>query len=159
MSEAYRSGRQAPGGTPESTTSYLATRMPATYAAAYSVLAEVHARIGEVTTILDVGAGAGAASLAAHALFPQASLTLIERDPAMLAVARVWLPGARFIASDVTQMLALPPHDLVIGCYSVGEFSTYLADRLWQAARVALVVIEPGTPRGFATIRHIRDQL
>jgi ribosomal protein RSM22 (predicted rRNA methylase) len=133
--------------------------MPATYAAAYSVLAEVHARIGDIATILDVGAGAGAASLAARGFFPQASLTLIERDPAMLEAARLWLPDARFIPSDVTQMLALPPHDLVIGCYSVGEFSTYLVDRLWQSARVALVVIEPGTPRGFGTIRHARHEL
>jgi ribosomal protein RSM22 (predicted rRNA methylase) len=30
---------------------------------------------------------------------------------------------------------------------------------LWQAARVALVVIEPGTPRGSSLIRQIPEQL
>jgi ribosomal protein RSM22 (predicted rRNA methylase) len=30
---------------------------------------------------------------------------------------------------------------------------------LWQAAQLALVAIEPGTPRGFATILGVRDEL
>jgi ribosomal protein RSM22 (predicted rRNA methylase) len=53
----------------------------------------------------------------------------------------------------------LPRHDLVIAAYSLGEFGERMAGRLWQAARVALVVIEPGTPKGFAQIRDIRAEL
>jgi len=34
-----------------------------------------------------------------------------------------------------------------------------LAGRLWAAAQIALVVIEPGTPRGAAAIAGIREQL
>jgi ribosomal protein RSM22 (predicted rRNA methylase) len=31
--------------------------------------------------------------------------------------------------------------------------------RLWEAARLAFIIIEPGTPRGFALIREVRSQL
>lgn len=156
MSEAYREGRIAKLSAEERTASYLVTRMPATYAAAQMVLREIH---GPVGTILDVGAGTGAASLAARGYFPLAGLTLIERDPAFVAAARQWLPDVEVVAADVTQLRPIPPHDLVIAAYSLGEFGAALAPLLWQAARVALVLIEPGTPRGFALIRSVRDRL
>jgi len=159
VSEGYRTGQIQRGGTPGSITAYLVTRMPATYAAASSVLREIRERTAEITSVLDVGAGAGAASLAVRDCYPLASVTLLERDSFMLDAARVWLPDARMIHADATQAPALPPHDLVITCYSFGELETNIAERLWQAARVALVVIEPGTPRGFATIRDLRQQL
>jgi len=34
-----------------------------------------------------------------------------------------------------------------------------LLERAWQAARVALVIIEPGSPAGFAVVRNLRDHL
>jgi ribosomal protein RSM22 (predicted rRNA methylase) len=95
--------------------------MPATYAAAHSVLGEVRARVGPAGSILDAGAGTGAAALAARAHFPESAITLVERDPDFAAAARVWLPEATLIA--------------------------------------ALVLIEPGTPRGFALIRKVRREL
>jgi ribosomal protein RSM22 (predicted rRNA methylase) len=164
ISEAYREGRaSAPGRLPaaERTAAYLVTRMPATYAAAYRVLGEVRARLGEapVTTILDVGAGTGAASLAVREWYPEAAITMLERDSAFTAAALEFLPDAAVLSTDAVTLDPLPPHDLVIAAYSLGEFAKPLAHRLWQAARVALVVIEPGTPGGFALIRAVRDQL
>lgn len=154
MSQAYRQGRAA--CLPEA---YLVTRMPATYAAAYSVLREVRERLpAPVTSVLDIGAGTGAASLAARAWFPDAAITMIERDPALSEAARCWLPEAALITADATS-IELPPHDLIIAAYSLGELRTPIAHRLWQAARVAMVAIEPGTPQGFALIRGIRTEL
>ena len=60
---------------------------------------------------------------------------------------------------DVTRIRTLPPHDLVMAAYSLGEIAEPLAARLWQAARVALVAIEPGTPRGYALILKVREEL
>jgi ribosomal protein RSM22 (predicted rRNA methylase) len=45
----------------------------------------------------------------------------------------------------------------VIAAYAIGEFGEPVAARLWKAARRAMVAIEPGTPRGFALIRRLRD--
>jgi len=159
LSSEYREGHAARIGTAARTAAYLVTRMPATYAAAHMVLREVRDRVGAISSVLDVGAGTGAASLAVSELWPQASITMIERDRAMSEAARDWLPEARVVAGDATQILSLPPHDLVIASYAAGEFAEHMVQKLWQAAQVVLVVIEPGTPRGFAAVRGIRDEL
>jgi ribosomal protein RSM22 (predicted rRNA methylase) len=178
ISDAYRAGRPARVAGAERLAAYLVTRMPATYAAAHAVLGEVRRLLGgrAVASVLDIGAGTGAASLAARQWFPEARLTVIERDAAMAAVAREWLPDAAIVNTDVTRMETLPPHDLVMASYSLGECletnldapgrsarateaAAPLASRLWRAAQVALVAIEPGTPRSFALIRGLRAEL
>jgi ribosomal protein RSM22 (predicted rRNA methylase) len=139
---------------------YLATRMPATYAAAKRALAEIPA--AGIETIFDAGAGSGAASLAAHELFPQAALTLFERNGELSTAAREFLPTAAVTSGDLTKTAPFPSHDLVIAAYSLGELGAQalpVAIRLWQAARVAFAVIEPGTTKGFALIRALRDGL
>jgi ribosomal protein RSM22 (predicted rRNA methylase) len=164
LSDAYREG--APAATrrlpaAERVAAYLVTRMPATYAAAWRVLGEVRGRLGgrPVASVLDVGAGTGAASLAARHWFPDAAITLIERDGAFADAARECLPGAALRMEDAARLEAFPPHDLVVAAYSLNELPPEVAARLWRAARVALVAIEPGTPAGFARIRGIRGQL
>jgi len=161
MSDAYRAGiaPRTPGA--ERTAAYLVTRMPATYAAARAVLRETHRLLGgrEIASVLDIGAGSGAASLAAIEEYPAAAVTLVDRDPALMVAAREWLPQARVVAADVTRMPKLEPHDLVVVAYSAGEIATPPIEKLWKAARVALILIEAGTPRGFAVIRAARSEL
>jgi ribosomal protein RSM22 (predicted rRNA methylase) len=158
LSDAYRDGKPARLATEEAIAAYLVTRMPATYAAAHAALAEL--RDLPIASVLDIGAGTGAAALAARQHFPSASqITLIERDPSLAETALAFLPGASAIHADLNHMPAFPGHDLVIAAWSMGELSTPIAARLWEAARVALVVIEPGTPRGATLIRAVREEL
>jgi ribosomal protein RSM22 (predicted rRNA methylase) len=162
MSDAYRAGKAPPRlAAAERTAAYLVTRMPATYAAARAVLRETHRLLGdrEISSVLDIGAGSGAASLAALEEYPAAAITLVDRDRALLEAARQWLPQARATAEDVTRTPTLEPHDLVILAYSAGEMAPAPLKKLWQAARVALILVEPGTPRGFAVIRAARSEL
>ena len=163
MSEAYRTADAAAFArlqAAERTAAYLVTRMPATYAAALRVLGEVRTRLGDrpAASILDLGAGTGAASLAARQFFPQASLTLVERDAAFLDAARAWLPDATVLNADLTRA-ALPPHDVVIAAYAAGELAGEHWDKFWQSARVALVAIEPGTPAGYCLLLRMRESL
>jgi ribosomal protein RSM22 (predicted rRNA methylase) len=158
LSAAYREGKPARLSSEDAIAAYLVTRMPATYAAAVAVMEELEGL--PITSVLDIGAGTGAASLAALRMFADASpVTLVERDPSLADVARQFLPAATAIHADLSRMTEFPAHDLVVAAWSLGELSTPIAAKLWDAARVALVVIEPGTPRGAGQIRAIREDL
>ena len=70
---------------------YIATRMPATYAAIYTSLAAAAGRLPDLspTTLLDIGAGPGTALWATLSVWPQLqSATLIETSPAIRAVGQ-----------------------------------------------------------------------
>lgn len=84
---------------------------------------------------------------------------MVERDAALLKEARALLPGAEFISADAARIERFPQRDLVIAAYSASEIGAAVVTRLWQAARVALVIVEPGTPKGFEFIRAIRAGL
>ena len=164
MSDAYRAANPAalarlPAA--DRVAAYLVTRLPATYAAALRVLGEVRRRMGErrIGSILDVGAGTGAASLAAHEIFPDAHLTLMERDSPMAEAARLFLPASEIRIADVDRLLSLPPHDLVLSGYAVGELKTDPTRMLWDASQTALVVIEPGTTGGYELLMRMRREL
>jgi ribosomal protein RSM22 (predicted rRNA methylase) len=161
LSESYRSGAAVRIGTPERAAAYAAVRMPATFAAAFSALSQMRERLGDraITSVLDIGAGSGGASLAAAELFPGAAFTMLERDAALSSLAKEWLPGARVMTADVNNTCAFPESDLVIAAYSLGELGRAPIEALWRAARVALIVIEPGTPAGYALIRKLREAL
>ena len=162
LSDAYRAGEPPPRlEAAQRTAAYLVTRMPATFAAARAVLEEVRRLLGgrEISSVLDVGAGAGAASLAALEEYPRAALTLMDRDGALLEASRQWLPQARRLQETVERTPNLEVHDLVILAYSAGEMTDPPLVRAWRAARVALILIEPGTPRGFAVVRAARSEL
>ena len=153
MSEAYRAGRAMRVSTTERVAAYLSTRMPATYAAAHMALREIRL---PVASVLDVGAGSGAASLAAREFWPDARITMIERERLLGEAALALVPGAELRVSEAGE---LPEHDLVIAAYSFGEFERPMLARLWKAARAALAIIEPGSKAGFARIRWARAGL
>jgi ribosomal protein RSM22 (predicted rRNA methylase) len=121
--------------------------------------------------LLDVGAGPGTASWAAAEAFPSlqdftlldANATLsrlaleLARDSSRLAECR-YLPGdAGGNLADVAQA------DLVVASYVIGELGESdqraLTQAMWAKARHALLVIEPGTPAGYARILALRRQL
>lgn len=151
---------------------YLATRMPATFAALVAVLREVKTRLpGEpIATILDLGAGPGTAMWAARQVFAEfAKITLVERDANLIQLGQ-WCatkaPPARqteWLNTDLGTLTNLPTSDLIIASYSLGELSAEqvqrLLPRVWAATGKVLVLIEPGTMAGFQLLRQLRDEL
>jgi len=148
---------------------YAAARMPATFAAAQAALEEsLAAGKLEIRSVVDCGAGTGAATWAAAQLLNLESITCLEREEAMRAVgSRLMREGgmeyAVWTGCDLTDSAPLPKGDLVIEGYMLGELREDMrlpvAEKLWHAAEKMLVLIEPGTPQGFANLSAVRKHL
>jgi ribosomal protein RSM22 (predicted rRNA methylase) len=170
MSEGYRQGGTSqPIATPLAATAYAVARMPATFAACAAIFARViDVMPGFVPrSLLDVGAGTGAASWAALAAWPDiTSVIMLDRNPALRALARRLadsgpLMKAEILGGDIGA--EKPRTDLVVASYVLAELpqdqAALVARDLWQGADGALALIEPGTPDGFARIRLARAAL
>ena len=150
---------------------YAASRMPATFAAAHAALEQALEAGGlEIRSLLDCGAGTGAASWAAADLLALERVTCLEREEAMRSVGSTLmragggaLSRAEWADCDLTAAQALPKADLVMEGYMLGELREDMrlpvAQRLWDAAEKLLVLVEPGTPQGFANLAAVRAHL
>lgn len=155
---------------PGQVAAYAVYRMPATFAAVRAALAQLAASVPGFApcTLLDVGGGTGAATWAARDAFASLTdATLLERDPAMAAVgSRLAAAGglrARWTSVDVTAPSApwppLDSVDLAVAAYVLGELDRDGRDLVLQrmlTAAPTVVVVEPGTPRGFEVVLAAR---
>ncbi len=153
----------------EDALAYALTRMPATYAATRAALAALAVRAPGFTprTLADIGCGPGTASWAGLATFGAlAGLTLVDGDPFLLDLAGRLL-GSDPVAADFRlaelSRAEISGADLVVAAYVLteaprGEALT-LAAKLWGATGGALVIVEPGTPRGWAGLMAVRSLL
>lgn len=173
LADRYRAGID--GGCPArrddlDLAAYVLTRMPATSAAVGAALDAGHAALAGCTTLLDLGAGPGSALWAAQERLDLTALTAVERDADMMDVGRrlaaagpAPLPETQWIAGDLRALPELPRHDLVTVSYALGELvaadQEHLVANAWALATHTLVLVEPGTPRGFAAIHAARAQL
>lgn len=151
---------------------YLATRLPATYAAiraSLDAIAEARPDFAPAS-LLDIGAGPGSALWAARDCWESVEdAVLVETSEpirrigaelaAHAAPARVsWVTG-----NIETGLPPLQPADLVTFAYVLDELSPAaigpLVDRLWSLTGDTLVIIEPGTPAGWRRILEARSRL
>lgn len=167
LTKAYRAGGTSANA---AMAAYVATRAPATYASVSRALQEVvrgHPAVAP-RTMLDVGAGAGSATWAALAQCPEiATVTLLDNNPSFLALAEALLAGrgtiaANYIAANI-KSAAFPAADFTVMAYVLAECAetecAQLAARLWAATGDTMLIVEPGTPAGFARIRRVREAL
>ncbi|MET9731642.1 small ribosomal subunit Rsm22 family protein [Streptomyces sp. NPDC006458] len=150
---------------------YAAYRMPATFEAVSAAL-EAFARAvpGWVPgSQIDVGGGTGAATWAVSATWdgPREVTVLDWAEPALalgreIAAANPALGGVRWRRSRIGAALTIESTDLVTVSYVLNELAeadrTALVDAAAGAAQ-AVVIVEPGTPDGYARIIEARDRL
>lgn len=176
LSAKYRSQEEQKGG-PLITTdvhrlAYMAVRLPATFASVSTVLYETQKIIPTLSpkSLNDIGCGPGTASFACLAAFPSLeSIHFFEVDAAWISI------GKRLLASypkeitsswsnvDASRTSEFPVSDVSIVSYAIGELTADAAANLvkaaWTASSQLLIIIEPGTPRGFSYINAARDLL
>lgn len=151
---------------------YLATRLPATYAAVRASLDALSEARPDFSpkTLLDVGAGPGTVFWATADLWPDLEqATLLEASAAVRRVGENIAADAiaaeiTWLAGDVTVDFAdVQPAELVTCAYVLDEIAPAslpkLVDRLWRLAADTLLVVEPGTPAGWRRILAVRQQL
>ena len=150
---------------------YLAARLPATYAAVHAVLSEWAQRQPDVQirSLLDIGSGPATALWAAIDVFPTIEkATAIEQDGDLIKLAQRLLKEFNSLKIEwrhepMQQWENIPRHDAAIFSYSIGELSEkeqlLTLSKAWETVDKALVIIEPGTPKGFERIRIIRSWL
>jgi ribosomal protein RSM22 (predicted rRNA methylase) len=174
ISKTYRDG----GGsgaikTETDALAYALARMPATYAAVTACLNA----LGEIRpdfapkTLLDVGAGPGTATWAAAEAFPSLQgFALHDANDALRTLA-LDLFSDSFRLRDVgyergearSTLARADAADLVVASYMIGEIGAAeqkaLAELMWQKTSDTLLVVEPGTPAGYARIIALRERL
>ena len=174
ISKNYRDGGGS--GTIRSATDALAyalARMPATYAAvtaSLNALSEV-SRDFAPKSLLDIGAGPGTASWAAAEAFPTLkAFTLLDANDALRQLA-LDLVSESFRLRDInyergearSSLIKAEAADLVVASYMIGEIGATeqaaLASLMWEKTRDTLLVVEPGTPAGYARIIALRERL
>ncbi|MCF2532037.1 small ribosomal subunit Rsm22 family protein [Yinghuangia soli] len=176
LSDRYRDGRATPGDsqlTKQHVHAYLAARMPATLAVDRAVFDAVLQRrpAWAPKSLIDLGAGPGTATWAAAELFDSLEhVTCVEQATAMVEVgkqlarrsASAAVRGGTWHRTSVTA----PPAgqaDLVVASFVLGELPDAeldaAVDRWWDMTLGELVIVEPGTPAGFARIRRVRERL
>ena len=171
LTAAYKAGKNS---NHISLGAYMATRVPATFAANQRVIAELHAlRPGFApNSVLDVGAGPGTGTWAALSEWPEISeVTQFEKLKVFAELANALnlqsnlpaLAGAEVVLGDLLKLEARRKSDLVIASYVLAELPMAeipaAAENLWQCTDDVLLLIEPGTPAGFARLRLVRDRL
>ena len=167
-----RRGRRTSTETPTDAVAYAVGRAPGTYTAVARILLDVGAQRPrwEPVSLLDLGAGTGAASWAAADVFPSLrAITLVEHASQMattgeriIASAPASLSAAIWLTGDASQPPA-GPFDLVIASYVLGELPdaerTAAVRRWFDATDGEIVIVEPGSRDGFEIVRRAREHL
>jgi ribosomal protein RSM22 (predicted rRNA methylase) len=152
---------------------YALARMPATYAAvtaSLNALVQIRPDFAP-NNLLDIGAGPGTATWAAAEAFPSLQrFTLLDSNDALRALAldlvadSFRLRDASYQRGEARAALAnADAADLVVASYMIGEIGDAeqraLAELMWAKTRDTLLVVEPGTPAGYARIIALRTLL
>jgi ribosomal protein RSM22 (predicted rRNA methylase) len=150
--------------------SYVATRLPATFAAIQNVLH--YTQVERVLSVLDIGAGPGTAALAAALHWPECTkLHLIEENTFMSTLSAQLLkdiPEIRgqsftFQTGDFLNLKIDCSWQIVILAYTLIELSPadqkHMVLKAWEVASKGLIITMPGTPAAYHDLMNIRKWL
>jgi len=158
----------------EEATAYALSRMPATYAAVFSAMLQTLATITkeiELKTLLDIGAGTGAATLAVAEQISVEKIICLEREDAMINLGKNLFSSsnkkvvqeAEWKKLDLMQDEVLETADIVVVSYMLNELDEMsrlqLVEKLWKQTNQILLIVEPGTPKDFQNMMRIKNFL
>lgn len=149
---------------------YSIMRMPATFGAVTVALTNTLniANNYKIDTVLDIGAGTGAATWAIKEMINPNKIICIEREEAMRKVGQALMNYSpemkcvKWINKDILEGDIEPGNDLIIASYIINELKEEerkkLIQKLLKLDSKILLIIEPGTPEGFKNIKEVQKQ-
>lgn len=143
---------------------YAVYRLPATYSAFGEALKHtLELYKDNIDSVIDVGSGSGSASLAVSHLLPNIkNYTLLERNKYMMEIGKT-LHNFNYVNYDLSIDNLDINSDLVISSYVLNELDQNsrinAINKMWDMTNKIMLIVEPGTPEGFALTREIRDYL
>lgn len=173
LTKRYRTkqGMEQRGFTsPAEAVSYVATRLPATFAAVEAVLP--HVPLNDISSVLDLGAGPGTAALAVALHWKDCQkFHLVEGDVFMDEISQNLLKDLpeiqhqlfSFQKADLLTLSGDSSYDLVLLSYVLTELETndqkVVLRKAWEIAEKGLVIVVPGTPIGYQQLMKLRNLL
>ncbi len=149
---------------------YALSRMPATYESVLDCLEKVFENNSfDISSVLDVGAGTGAATWALYNFFDNKNYSCFEREEEMIKIGKELMKKSEL--ADITEWKCFDAinnsindkYDLVVVSYMINELPKdqikNTVEKLWKATDKILLIIEPGTPNGYSNIKQIRSLL
>ena len=140
---------------------YAAARMPATFGAIFKALSKTLELYGKnIDSVLDIGAGTGAATLAAQELLNAASYTCLEKETVMKDIGEK-LVSAKWEKFDLNVSQIPYRADLVIAAYVLNELPDPITEalKLWNATGGLLLIVDSALPQTSAFMQKIRQTL
>jgi ribosomal protein RSM22 (predicted rRNA methylase) len=173
LSLSYRNNDKLFITSNEQRLAYIGVRLPATYSVIVAVFLELSQCMPELTleSLLDLGAGPGTVMWAVNNIFEINQITLIEQDKEMIVLGKrlvekgenPLLSKANWLNLNLMTQSELPIHDCLIASYALGEMDLASQKKLllqmWQATKKVMILIEPGTVKGFKNILAARNEL
>jgi ribosomal protein RSM22 (predicted rRNA methylase) len=173
LTKSYRAsdGQKKQGfSSPTEALAYVATRMPATYAAVETVLS--HVPIETIESVLDLGAGPGTASFAAAFRWPRCKkFHLVEGNRHIYDISQQLIQNVPEIAhqafdfqhSNLLNYSLDQTYDIAILSYALNELAsrdqTHVITNVWEHVEKGVVIVVPGTPEGYRQLMVIREKL
>lgn len=174
ISEKYRNesgqGKRLIKNNNEAVT-YSIVRMPATYGSVSSALNQTLELCDcNIESVIDVGAGTGAATWAADSLLDLKKVVCLEREEAMRNIGQKLMNNNLNASSnpewreyDLIKDEVNEKADLVLASYVLNELASderiKAVDKLWKASNKILLIVEPGTPAGYSNLKEIREHV
>ena len=147
---------------------YSIMRMPATYGAVYTALKHTLERIdNNIQSVVDIGAGTGAATWAISELLATKNIRCFEREPVMLELGKSFMAQNPKLIKDISwQYTDIVKDkldvkaDLVVASYMLNEIKPEnrkdVINKLINSSNQITLIIEPGTPEGFKNIKEVQ---
>lgn len=146
---------------------YSIMRMPATYGAVYTALKDILERISfNIQSVLDIGAGTGAATWAISELLKTNNIQCIEREKVMIKLGKALmsqntkLKDVLWEDMDIVKDNINFKADLVVTSYMLNEIKPeerkMVIDKLIKSTNYIVLILEPGTPEGFKNIKEVQ---